>query len=82
VRSQAEPAWVWVVLDRHTRPVLACVWGDRNEKPCRSLWEPVPAPCREAAGYTNFWEAYRAVIPEAQQVAVGKESGETAPVEG
>ena len=72
VCSKAEPAWVWVALDRETRPVVACCLGDRSEESCRYLWEQVPAPWREAAGYTDFWEAYQAVIPEAQHVAAGK----------
>ena len=81
VRSQAEPAWVWVALDRDTRPVVACCLGDRSEESCRFLWEQVPAPWREATCYSDFWEAYQAVLPAQQHVAVGKESGETAHVE-
>ena len=41
----------------------------------------MPAPGREATGYTDFWKAYQAVIPDAQPVT-GKGRGETAPVEG
>jgi insertion element IS1 protein InsB len=81
VCSKAEPAWVWVALDRETRPVVACCLGDRSEESCRFLWEQVPAPWREATCYTDFWEAYRAVIPATQHVPAGKGSGETAPVE-
>jgi insertion element IS1 protein InsB len=41
------------------------------------LWEQGPAPWREATGYTDFREAYQAVIPDAPPGAVG----ETAHVE-
>jgi insertion element IS1 protein InsB len=78
VRSKAEPAWVWVALDRETRQVVACCLGDRSQESCRYLWEQVPAPWREATCYTDFWEAYQAVIPKAQHVAAGKGTGETA----
>jgi IS1 family transposase len=81
VRSKAEPAWVWVALDRDTRQVVAYGLGDRSEESCRFLWEQVPAPWREATCYSDFWEAYQAVLPAQQHVAVGKESGETAHVE-
>jgi insertion element IS1 protein InsB len=81
VRSKEEPAWVWVALDRETRQVVACCLGDRSEESCRFLWEQVPAPWREAACYTDFWEAYPAVIPHAQHVAAGKGTGATAHVE-
>ena len=81
VRSKAEPAWVWVALDRDTRQVVAYCLGDRSEESCRFLWAQVPAPWREATCYSDFWAAYRAVLPAPQHVAVGKDSGETAHVE-
>jgi insertion element IS1 protein InsB len=82
VRSKEEPAWVWVALDRATRPVVACCPGDRSQESCcRYLWEQVPAPWRAATCYTDFWEAYQGVIPDTQHVAVGKGEGETAHVE-
>jgi IS1 family transposase len=31
--------------------------------------------------YTDFWDAYQAVIPKKQHSAVGKETGETAHIE-
>lgn len=81
VRSKAEPAWVWVALDRATRQVVACCLGDRSEESCRYLWEQVPVPWRTAACYTDFWEAYQAVLPEGQHITAGKGTGETAHVE-
>jgi insertion element IS1 protein InsB len=81
VRSKAEPAWVWVALDRDTRQVVACCLGDRSEESCRYLWEQVPAPWRTATGYPDFWEAYHAVLPEAQHKTGGKGDGQTAHVE-
>jgi insertion element IS1 protein InsB len=81
VGSKNGPAWVWVALDRATRQVVAGCLGDRSEESCRYLWEPVPAPWRAAAGYTDFGEAYQAVIPAAQHEAGGKGSGQTAHIE-
>jgi insertion element IS1 protein InsB len=81
VRSQEEPVWVWVALDRGTRQGVACCLGDRGEESCRFLWEQVPAPWREATCYTDFWAAYQRVIPQDQHRAVGKQTGETAQVE-
>jgi insertion element IS1 protein InsB len=81
VGSKEEPAWVWVALDHETRQVVACCLGDRSEESCRYLWEQVPEPWRAATCYTDFWEAYRAVIPADQHHAVGKRTGETAHVE-
>ena len=81
VRSQAEPAWVWVALDRDTRPVVACCLGDGSQESGRFLWEQVPARWRPATCYSDFWAAYQAVVADAQHVAVGKETGATAHVE-
>ena len=72
---------MWVALDRATRRVVACCLGDRSEESCRYLWEQVPAPWRAATCYTDLWEAYQAVIPEAQHRATGKGAGGTAHVE-
>jgi insertion element IS1 protein InsB len=81
VCSKAESAGVWVALDRDTRQIVACCLGDRSEESCRYLWEQVPAPWRAATCYTDFWQAYQAVLPAAQQVRLGKGTGETAHVE-
>jgi insertion element IS1 protein InsB len=54
---------------------------DRSEKTCRRLWEAIPQAYRTGHCYTDFWNAYQAVIPEEQHTAVGKETGQTAHVE-
>ena len=66
---------------RKTRQVVAYAIGDRSEKTCRKLWEAIPEVYRMGHCYTDFWAAYKAVIPEEQHTAVGKETGETAHVE-
>jgi insertion element IS1 protein InsB len=50
-------------------------------KTCQRLWEAVPEGYRAGHCFTDFWAAYRAVIPEEQHMAVSKETGETAHVE-
>ncbi len=54
---------------------------DRSKKACQRLWEGIPDNYRQGHCFTDFWAAYRAVIPEEQHTAVGKETGETAHVE-
>jgi insertion element IS1 protein InsB len=60
---------------------VAYAIGDRREQTCRMLWQAIPVAYRAGQCYTDFWAAYQAVIPEEQQTAVGKETGETAHVE-
>ena len=81
VGSKQQPAWVWVALCRVTRQVVACCLGDRSEESCRYLWEQVPEPWRGAVCYTDFWDAYGAVLPAAQHQVSGKRNGQTAHVE-
>ena len=61
------------------------VIGDRSERSCRRSWERIPESYKGGGGggccYSDFWEAYRAVIPEERHEAVGKGSGELAHVE-
>ena len=68
-------------MDRATRQVVAWALGDRRQDTCQELWDQVPEAWRQATCYTDFWEAYQAVIPAQQHRAVGKETGETAHIE-
>ena len=81
VQKKTKTAWIWITLCRATRQVVAYAIGDRSEASCRKLWEAIPAAYRSGHCYSDFWRAYQAVIPEQQQSAVGKETGETAHVE-
>src|SRR5215210_6174847 len=81
VGKKADKRWVWIALARHTRQVVAYAIGDRGERTCRRLWERIPEDYRRGCCYSDFWEAYRVVLPEERHEAVGKESGELAHVE-
>ncbi len=81
VLKKANKAWIWIALCRKTRQVVARAIGDRSEDTCRELWNTLPEAYRCGHCYTDFWQAYQAVIPEEQHSAVGKETGETAHVE-
>jgi len=81
VLKKAHDSWIWIALCRQTRQVVAYAVGDRSKKTCQRLWEAIPEGYRQGHCFTDFWAAYRAVIPEEQHFAVGKETGETAHVE-
>ncbi|MBA3473288.1 MAG: IS1 family transposase [Rubrobacter sp.] len=81
VLKKARKRWVWLALCRKSRQVVAFYIGDRSEQSCRELWERVPEAYRGGHCYSDFWKAYREVIPEEQHEAVGKESGETTHIE-
>jgi len=54
---------------------------EQQAKPSQRLWEAMPAGYRQGHCCTDALAAYAAVIPQEQQTAVGKETGETAHVE-
>jgi insertion element IS1 protein InsB len=82
VKSKRDTWWVWVALDAETRQVIAMVVGDRSEYTARCLWEALPAEYQEGATvFSDFYAAYRAVVPEGRHVPSGKERGLTDHVE-
>jgi insertion element IS1 protein InsB len=75
-----KPGYGLLCVERHEKRV-SYARGDRRKSTCSKLWEDIPEAYRVGHCLTDFWSAYRAVIPEEQHTAVGKETGETAHVE-
>ena len=71
----------WIALCQQTRQVVACVVGGRGKSTCRQLWKSVPERYKQGTLYTDFWEAYEAVLSDTQHRATAKEEGLTAHVE-
>jgi len=44
---------------------------DRSKKTCQRLWEGILDNYRQGHCFTDFWVAYRAVIPEEQHTCAG-----------
>ncbi len=81
VLKKTRKRWIWIALSRHPRQVVAYFIGDRSAASCRKLWERIPELYRQGHCSTDFWEAYRNIIPAEQHTPCGKESGLTAHVE-
>jgi insertion element IS1 protein InsB len=81
VFKKIKKVWVWMALGRKTRQVVAPAVGDRSEKTCRKLWNHIPGQYRKGHCFSDFWKADQVVIPEDQLTQVGKQTGETAPIE-
>jgi hypothetical protein len=59
-----------------------CDIGDRSSKSCQGLWDSLPEAYRQGALYfTDFWEAYSAVLPPESHQAGGKETALTIPLD-
>ena len=84
---------MWLAICRTTRQIVAVAVGadrpgrcrfvqdNRSERTYLALWSSVVWQYKKATCYSDFWQAYPNVIPEAQHHAVGKETGETAHIE-
>jgi insertion element IS1 protein InsB len=81
VRFRKNKRWIWIVLCRRTRQIVAFVIGDRSARTCQKLWKRIPRTYRSCHSYSDFWEAYEKVFPEETHRSVGKESGQTNHVE-
>lgn len=82
VGNKQRQQWVWLALDRDTREIVGVAVGARTKALARKLWEALPPIYRQCAVvYTDFWEAYAAILPSKRHRAVGKETGETNHIE-
>jgi len=82
VDDKGNKQWVWLALDVVTREIVGCHIGDRSKDSALALWQSMPAVYRQCAMiYTDYWEAYQAVLPSKRHCAVGKETGLTSYIE-
>lgn len=78
VQKRVNKRWLWTVLCRRTRQIIAFVIGDHSEATCRQLWEAIPLSYRRCQSFSDFWKAYAKVFPPETHQQVGKETGQTA----
>jgi insertion element IS1 protein InsB len=81
VLKKVNKVWIWIALCRKTRQVVARAFGDRSKGTCLILWKNIPEAYRRGHCFSDFWDAYQAIIPKEQLTQLGKETGETAHVE-
>jgi IS1 family transposase len=70
VLKKVNKVWIWIALCRQTRQVVARAIGDRSEKTCLELWKNIPEEYRKGHCFSDFWQAYQAVIPKGQLTQV------------
>jgi IS1 family transposase len=78
VWSKANKQWIWLAIDATTREIVGVHIGDRSSQSAKQLWRSLPPVYRQCAVcYTDFWEAYKQILPSTRHKAVGKDSGKT-----
>lgn len=81
VQKKKNTKWIWGAIDRKTHQIVAYVIGDRSFKTCNRLWNKIPYNYKNSICYSDFWRAYKSIIPSSQLHQVGKDSGETSHIE-
>lgn len=82
VEKRTNKRWVWLVLERRTRQIIALHIGDRSANAAQALWAKVPTVIKaQALVLTDCWEAYAVAIPANQHVACEKQSGQVSLIE-
>ncbi len=82
VDSKKNEVYIWLATDRNSRKIVGCFVGERTRKSARKLWASLPEVYQQCAVvYTDFWQAYKTVIPPKRHRSVGKETGLTNHIE-
>jgi insertion element IS1 protein InsB len=81
VVKKGQKRGLWTAMCRRTRQIVAFVMGDRRKATCLRLWTAIPDAYKHCHTFSDFWIAYRQVFPAETHRCVGKETGETAPME-
>ena len=70
VGKKENKVWVWMVMERTTRQIIAFEVGDRSAATCEKLWEQLEKIGVKGILYTDLWRAYAQILPEEQHVAI------------
>jgi hypothetical protein len=54
VLKKINKRWLWTVMCRRTRQIIAFVIGDRSEDTCLRLWNKVSLEYRNCISYSDF----------------------------
>ena len=82
VNRKKNEVYIWLAIDRNSRKKIGYYIGDRTRKSARKLWASLPEVYQQCACfYTDFWQAYKTIIPRERHRAVGKETGLTNHIE-
>ncbi len=74
--------WIWLVLERRTRQIVALHIGDRSQASAVALWAKVPSVIKtQALVLTDCWDAYSLAIAPNQHIACQKQSGQVSLIE-
>jgi len=62
VGSKENKQWVWLAMDRHSREIVGCFVGARDESGALGLWDSLPECYLDAECYTDLLTAYQSIV--------------------
>jgi insertion element IS1 protein InsB len=74
--------YLWIVVSRLSRQVIAYFLGNRSRASLRQLWQRIPSPYRRKLVYTDEYAVYAQVLRSWQHRPSPKGSGRTSVIEG
>ena len=77
VQEHWQKRWIWTVMCRRTRQIIAYAIGDRSQQTCRILWERIPASYKSCQSFSDLWEAYQLIFPPDTHQCLGKGQRQT-----
>ena len=73
VGAKDNKRWLWLMLERRTRQIIALHIGDRSQDSAVALWAKVPLAIKaQALVLTDCWDAYALAIPTNQTRRLSK----------
>ena len=82
VDNKGGKQWIWLAMDVESKEIVGVYIGSRDKQGAQGLWDSLPPLYRQCAVvYTDFWQAYGAVLPTKRHRPVGKASGKTNHIE-
>lgn len=82
VHNKWNKMWIWLALNPQNRQIVAFHIGDRSSESAEKFYEKIPDIFKQESGFfTDYYQAYSAVLDDQTHFAVGKDSGLTAYIE-
>ena len=81
VGSKKNKVWIWLVITRLKKQIVAYFIGDRSAKSLKKLLSRIPKRYKILFSYSDEWKAYSEVLNSETHTSVPKQSGKTSHIE-
>lgn len=63
VHKKDQARWLWTVMCRRTRHIVAFAIGDRSKATCLRFWQAIPHEYQHCHTFSDCWHASQYVFP-------------------